>query len=222
MISYSLISIPNANRIDRLMDLPLLILSKTFYDGHHAYLSDNNRVLMDVLFWIRYSQTTSPMSGALHHQIQSLSLMMKRIKLLGFKLATMKYAHKLSTMYESQPLRLAITSKETLEWRKRVSCLSYLPLMWSSKVRVESSITKKGRYLQVANNCTMAPYGTEFSQGVCISIFIFYVLTLYLQNFSGFHCIVPMYVAIILLRNSGCRSNRKKVAEMTSQWFWCK
>ena len=41
---------------------------------------------------------------------------MKRIKLLGFKLATMKYAHKLSTMYESQPL--AITSKETLEWRK--------------------------------------------------------------------------------------------------------
>ena len=101
------------------MDLPLLTLSKTFYDGHHAYLSDNNnRVLMDVLFWIRYSQTTSPMSDALHHQIQSLSLMMKRIKLLGFKLATMKYAHKLSTMYESQPLRLAITSKETLEWRK--------------------------------------------------------------------------------------------------------
>lgn len=103
----------NANRIDRLMDLPLLTLSKTFYDGHHAYLSDNNRILMDVLFWIRYSQTTSPMSDALHHQIQSLSLMMKRIKLLGFKLATMKYAHKLSTMYESQPL--AITSKE---WRK--------------------------------------------------------------------------------------------------------
>ena len=64
---------------------------------------------------------------------------------------------------------------------------------------------------------TIAPYGSEFSQGVCISIFIFYVLALYLRNFSEFHCIVLMYVTIILLRNKRCRSNQKRVAEMISQ-----
>jgi hypothetical protein len=58
--------------------------------------------------------------------------------------------------------------------------------------------------------------------GVWISIFLFYVLALSLRNFTGFNHIVLVYIQIILLRNTKSRSNRKIVARMINQWFWCK
>ena len=76
--------------------------------------------------------------------------------------------------------------------------------------------------LTVYNRGTMAPNGSEFSQGVWISIFLFYVLALCLRNFTGFYCIVLMYVYLILLRNTRCRNNWKTIAEVISLWFWCK
>jgi hypothetical protein len=68
----------------------------------------------------------------------------------------------------------------------------------------------------------MAPYGSEFSRGVWISIFIFYFLALSLRNFTVFYRIVLMYVYVILLRNTASRSNWKRVAGVITQWFWCK
>jgi len=59
--------------------------------------------------------------------------------------------------------------------------------------------------------------GSNSPRGVLISIFIFYFLALSLRNFTGFHCIVLMYVNIILLRNTTSRSNRKRVARAISQ-----
>ena len=109
---------------------------------------------------------------------------MKRIKLLGFKLATMKYAHKLSTMYESQPLRLAITSKETLEWRKITeSLMPVLPAVNVVEQSPSGVINHKKRKILASRKQLSRAYGSEFSQGVCISIFISYVLALYLRNF---------------------------------------
>jgi hypothetical protein len=53
---------------------------------------------------------------------------------------------------------------------------------------------------------TIAHNGSEFSHIVWISIFLFYY-ALSLRNFTGTHCIVLMYVYIILLRNTKSRSN---------------
>ena len=43
-------------------------------------------------------------------------------------------------------------------------------------------------------------------------IFLFYVLLLSLRNFTGFNRIVLVYVYMILLKNSRCRSNWKRDA----------
>ena len=69
---------------------------------------------------------------------------------------------------------------------------------------------------------TIVPNGSEFSQGVWISFFLFYWLALSLRSFTGFDHIPPMHVHIILLRNTKSRSSREIVAGVTNQWFWWK
>ena len=81
-------------------------------------------------------------------------------------------------------------------------------------IRLHPTSSSKCKY-------TMAPNGSEFSQGVWISFFLFY-LPLSLRNFMVFNCIVLMDVYMVFLRNASCRSNWKRVARMISQWFWCK
>ena len=90
--------------------------------------------------------------------------------------------------------------------------------------RVILRVNRKGNcYIHTWNGQgTMAPYGSEFSRGVWISIFIFYFLTLSLRKFTVFYRIVFMYVYLILLRNTASRSNWKRVAGVITQWFWCK
>ena len=63
-------------------------------------------------------------------------------------------------------------------------------------------------------------YGSEFSQGVWISFFIFYSLALSLRKLTGIYCVLIIYAYMILLRNIKSRSNWKMVAGVISQWFW--
>ena len=72
------------------------------------------------------------------------------------------------------------------------------------------------------NYYTIAPNGSEFSHRVWISFFLFYFLALSFRNFMGSHHIIPMYIYIILLRNTNSRNSWKIIAGMISQWFWCK
>jgi hypothetical protein len=69
---------------------------------------------------------------------------------------------------------------------------------------------------------TITPNGSELSHRVWISFFLFYFLGLSFQNVLGSHCIVSMYVYMILLRNTKGRNSWNFIARVISQWFWCK
>ena len=76
--------------------------------------------------------------------------------------------------------------------------------------------------------CTVITHTTimMIMMALCLeSEFQFSYFMLSFQNFTGSHCIVPMYeivdMILFLLRNSKSKSSRKIIAGVTGWWFWC-